>query len=279
MSGEYPRPSGPGSEIRLDDAPELLVASRHIGDAPVVLHIPHSSTALPDILLSGCRPALDLSGEAALMADVATHLVADKIAKMVADTFGGYPAWMRSEISRCLVDVERFDSDEEVMNSVGMGVVYSHAHDRSPLYLDGFAPAGEVLELRRRAYRLYADEMTALCERVRGEHGRLVVLDIHSYATRALPYELNQTGRRPRLCVGVSGAELEESIRESLIGFGGTAGVNSPFSGSYCPLSLMDDANTVSVMFEVRKDAYAHDSGCLDGDVARAMERVLATLG
>lgn len=90
-----------------------------------IRHIPHSSTEIPEsyrepFFLSGEK----LDREVLRMTDWYT-----------AEIFGGggerdlvFP------VSRLLVDVERFENDdEEIMASRGMGVLYTKTHDLRPL--------------------------------------------------------------------------------------------------------------------------------------------------
>ena len=66
-----------------------------------------------------------------------------------------------------------------------------------------------------------------------------MIIDVHSYPTEPLPYELHGDGPRPPVCLGTdpfhTPAGLLAAAEDAFAGFGGT-GVDSPFAGAYVPL-------------------------------------------
>ena len=98
--------------------------------SPVIIHVPHAGlriprSELPSFVLS---PA-DLKAEARRMADLDTH----ELAFQVRDRSGYRPWLFQNEMSRLVMDPERFPDDSEIMNQVGMGVVYTRTSDRQVL--------------------------------------------------------------------------------------------------------------------------------------------------
>ena len=93
-----------------------------------ILHIPHSSTFIPedirsDILLSD----KELVAEIQLMTDWHTDELFDQAASYL-----GYS--IKFAVSRLVVDPERFVDDEsEGMTEVGMGVIYTKTSSGKPL--------------------------------------------------------------------------------------------------------------------------------------------------
>ena len=88
--------------------------------------------------------------------------------------------------------------------------------------------------------------------------GRAVLVDLHSYPVKALPYERHQDARRPPVCLGVdvdhTPATLVERVAPACSVIGQVV-VNEPFAGSYIPLRHFGRDNRVSsVMVELRRD-------------------------
>ena len=90
--------------------------------------------------------------------------------------------------------------------------------------------------------------------------GRAVLLDVHSYPSRALPYELHADGPRPAVCLGVDPVHtppwLLAAARRAFAPLG-PVGVDSPFRGTYVPLAQHGrDRRVSSIMVELRRDTY-----------------------
>src|SRR5664280_1350995 len=100
------------------------------GSSPVIIHVPHSGTWIPDSERSDLL--LDKSGlddELAKMTDWFTGRMAlDALAW--ADASGTV---FVNKASRLLVDPERFLGDDEPMRAVGMGPVYLATSGRGVL--------------------------------------------------------------------------------------------------------------------------------------------------
>ncbi len=79
-----------------------------------------------------------------------------------------------------------------------MGAVYTRTVHREVLRGDGTDPE----PLIERYFRPYARAMTdAVADRLAAT-GRAVIIDVHSYPTEPLPYELHGEGPRPPVCLG-----------------------------------------------------------------------------
>src|SRR5689334_21857582 len=142
--------------------------------SPVVFHVPHAGLAVPADL--DPFPSLpDLDAEVRLMADLHTHLIADAAARTLADAGAEPPSQLRNDLSRVVMDPERFDDETETMNAVRMGVIYPRTHDGAPLY----ATPPDAAEVRRRTerwYRPYGAELTAMVDAAVGRHGRALIV-------------------------------------------------------------------------------------------------------
>jgi predicted N-formylglutamate amidohydrolase len=101
-----------------------------------------------------------------------------------------------------------------------------------------------------------------------------VLLDVHSYSHEPLPYELHADGPRPAICLGTDAFHtppwLLDAAREAFSPLG-TVGTDSPFAGTYVPLSRYGtDARVASLMLEIRRDVL--------GEQEAAVARALAAL-
>jgi len=116
----------------------------------------------------------------------------------------------------------------------------------------------------REFFDAYSLAFTELVQRTVYAHGRAIIVDVHSYPTSPLPYEVHADEPRPQLDVGAddthTSPELLAAVREA---FGHLAvGVNESFHGTYVPLRFYDarDARVQSVMLEIRRDMYMDEA-------------------
>ncbi|MGW5615995.1 N-formylglutamate amidohydrolase [Streptomyces sp. NPDC003877] len=239
------------------------------GGSPVILHVPHSARALPDDVRAGI--ALDdeaLARELDHITDAHTARLAEAAAARAA-----VPPWrFVNRLSRLVVDPERFPDEREEMRSVGMGAVYTRTTHGAPLRPADTDP-GPLVE---RYFRPYARAMTtAVADRLAAT-GRAVIIDVHSYPSRRLPYELHGEGPRPPVCLGTdafhTSAALLEAAREAF----GETGLDSPFSGTYVPLEFHGSQPRVqALMVEIRRDTYMTEPG---GPAGPGLERLAGAL-
>ena len=170
---------------------------------------------------------------------------------------------VRFPISRLVVDPERFLNDaDEPMSRVGMGVIYertSHGHllrhpptqsARQRLIETYYVPHHAALEVA---------VTTAL------KHGHCTILDMHSFPSRPLPYELDQVRDRPDICLGTDEFHTPEWMADELMqrfsAEGLSVAMNRPFSGALVPLRFFRNDNRVkSVMVEVNRQLYLDEA-------------------
>jgi N-formylglutamate deformylase len=223
-------------------------------DSGVILHVPHSSRRLPpdarsSILLDDAALAEEL--------DYMTDAYTDLIATGAADR-----AWLFvNPYSRLAVDPERFPDEREEMASVGMGAVYTRTSHGAAL-----RPPLSTVDLMARYYTPYADAMAGLVDDRLAAVGHAVILDVHSYPSRPLPYELHG-GTRPAVCLGTDSFHTPPWLVEAAsVAFAtlGDVGLDTPFAGCYVPLRhYRRDARVSALMVEVRRDVYMHEPGGL----------------
>jgi N-formylglutamate amidohydrolase len=218
-----------------------------------IVHVPHAATEIPGdvaarLLLAG--PELDR--ELLAMTDRYT------------DELFGLPHQLATVIvypvSRLVVDPERFEVDsQEPMARRGMGVVYTSASDGRQLRVPPSPAEREMLLERfyRPHHRRLADAVNAAL----AAHGRCLVLDGHSFPSRALPYEDDQRPDRPEICIGTDPFHTPEWLRRAAVdgfereGFG--IAVDRPFTGAIVPAEHFRKTLSVrSVMVEVKRALY-----------------------
>jgi N-formylglutamate deformylase len=244
-------------------------------DSPVILHVPHSAREIPADVRKGI--VLD---DAALEREL-DHIVdahTAEIARAAAELAGATPWRFVNRLSRLVVDPERFPDEREEMLSVGMGAVYTRTTHRAPLRREDTDPE----PLLGRYFRPYARAMTEAVRDRLAATGRAVVIDVHSYPTERLPYELHGAGPRPPVCVGTDAfhtpAALAELAREAFAGCGET-GLDSPFSGAYVPLEFYGkDPRVGALMVEIRRDTYMTEPGGPAGPGLSRLASALAAL-
>ncbi|MCC5475556.1 N-formylglutamate amidohydrolase [Streptomyces barringtoniae] len=240
--------------------------------SPVLLHVPHSARAIPHDVRRGI--VLDdaaLERELDHITDAHTAELAERAADLATVT----PWRFVNRLSRLVVDPERFPDEREEMTAVGMGAVYTRTTHRSEL-----RPADTDPEpLLARYFRPYAQAMGEAVAGRLAATGRAVVIDVHSYPTEPLPYELHGTGPRPPVCLGTDSFHtpegLTEAARKAFAGVGETR-LDSPFAGTYVPLEFYGtDARVTALMVEIRRDTYMAEPG---GPAGPGLDRLATAL-
>jgi N-formylglutamate deformylase len=214
----------------------------------VLLHVPHAGTQVPD----WTRPHL-LLDDAALAAEIAalTDHRTDELALAAAALAAVCPAVIVNPVSRFVVDVERLPDEREEMAAVGMGAVYTHGTRGQRIRAAESANSKAHAEALLDAYfRPWGEAVARLVD-----EGATVLLDVHSYPPRSLPYERHADGPRPQVCLGTDPTHtpswLVEAARTAFEGF--EVGLDSPFAGAYVPAGR----TTAALMIEIRRDVHA----------------------
>ncbi|MER5585514.1 N-formylglutamate amidohydrolase [Streptomyces asoensis] len=240
--------------------------------SPVILHVPHSAREIPAEVRAGI--VLD-DGALERELDHITDAHTARIAEEAARRAGTAPWLFVNRLSRLVVDPERFPDEREEMGAVGMGAVYTrttHGGELRPRQTD-------PEPLVARYFRPYARAMTdAVAERLAAV-GRAVVVDVHSYPTEPLPYELHGEGPRPPVCLGTDAFHTPpELLAAARAAFGEVAdvGLDSPFSGTYVPLAHYGkDPRVSALMVEIRRDTYMSEPG---GPAGPGLDRLATAL-
>ncbi len=233
-----------------------------INPRQVILHIPHSSTYIPEQyrkLFYLNKKQLDQ--EVLKMTDAYTDELFE-IPEIPAENRLVFP------YSRLICDVERFRDDQmESMARKGMGVCYTATSSLGPL-----KPVSE--EHRREMLRLYDThhaELTAVADRIIDRYGLGVLIDCHSFASEQLPYEATNESPgsigniRPEICIGTDPEWhtviwLQNCVTEGFLKRGYSVALNYPFSGTLVPMKHYHrDRRLLSVMIEVNRKLYMNE--------------------
>lgn len=245
--------------------------------SPVILHVPHASRELTERARAGLL--LD-DAELADELDNLTDAHTDLIALRAARTTPVRPWIFANGLSRLVVDPERFPDEREEMRAAGMGAVYTHGYAGRRL-----RPSADDPELLEEHFHPYGKAVSDLVTERLAATGRAVIVDVHSYPTLPLPYELHGDGPRPPICLGTDDfhtpASLLAAARSAFAGF--ETAVNTPFAGAYIPLTRYGQDNAVTaLMVEVRRDTYMTEPGGAPheglGEVADALAALVAAL-
>jgi N-formylglutamate deformylase len=237
---------------RADSLSNKVISGK--SDSPIILHVPHSSTHIPLKIVQNLDLTQDfLAFELLQMTDSYT----DTVARIAVEEAKSCPWIFQNCLSRLVVDPERFPDEREDMESVGMGAVYSKTHDQNILRS---VSSSEKEDLLTEYFYPYAEHFSQLVSERLEACGFALIIDVHSYPSKVLPYELNGEDARPPICLGIDDFHTSNLILESasvIFSKFGDVGVNSPFSGTYVPLDYFRiDKRVQSIMIEIRRDLY-----------------------
>jgi len=241
-----------------DDLREAAVRPGH-PESPVILHVPHASRVIPPEVRSGLL--LD-DEELAVELDQMTDTDTDVIAELAAGVAATRPWLFVNPYSRLVVDPERFPDESEVMLAGGMGPVYTRTSTGRRLR-DSADPA-----LRERYYEPYGVALAELVDERLERLGDVIIIDVHSYPSRRLPYERGGIAR-PAICVGTDDWHTPGWLGAVAIdAFFACREIaeNTPFAGCYVPIKHYTvDARVEGVMVEIRRDTYLVEPGEVAG--------------
>ncbi|MFI1721999.1 N-formylglutamate amidohydrolase [Streptomyces sp. NPDC020489] len=240
--------------------------------SPVILHVPHSAREIPaDVRASILLDDTALERESDHIVDAHTS----ELAEAAAGRAEVVPWRFVNRLSRLVVDPERFPDEREEMLAVGMGAVYTRTTHGEVLRAADTDPE----PLLARFFRPYADAMTrAVADRLAAV-GRAVIIDVHSYPSRPLPYELHGDGPRPPVCLGTDAFHTPPALLAGAREAFGRTGVDSPFSGTYVPLEFYGrDPRVAALMVEIRRDTYMSEPGGPAGPGLARLATALAAL-
>jgi len=219
---------------------------------PPIFHIPHSATRIPaDIRKQFLLSEEELEREILRMTDWHTDELFGKFGNVVKIVF---------PVSRIVVDPERFTDDNlEAMSLKGMGVIYTRTSGgyRLRKRLNNV----EQQSLLDRYYYPHHRCLKQVVQLALEDNGRCLVVDCHSFPSKPLPYEDDQSSNRPDICIGTDAFHTPKTIADRILYYfedlGYKTAINRPFSGALVPYSFYEKNKAVSsIMIEVNRGLY-----------------------
>jgi N-formylglutamate deformylase len=200
----------------------------HRGTAPLLISLPHDGSTIPEAIAARMHPAAQRS--------VDTDWHVGRLYESLAKALGA--SVLKPVASRYVVDLNRpADGQALYPGRRETGLVSTIGFDGAPLYHDGKEPTAD--EIQRRVndfWRPYHEALSQELERLRVEHGRVVLWEGHSIRSR-VPMLFD--GQLPDFNLGTADgascntalqarlqASLESQSRYSFV-------VNGRFKGGY----------------------------------------------
>ena len=219
----------------------------------LILHVPHSSTKLPNkegFLVE----AAFLEKEILKLTDWYT----DDLFRMDDSIV------VKADFSRIFCDVERFaDDSKEPMAQVGMGVIYQRTDDNLRLR----EVTQELrLEILNDFYWPHHNKLNRAVESQLKSVGKALIVDCHSFPKVPLKKALDQTINRPDFNIGTDKFHTPNYLIELSEEFfkkkGFSVGLDWPYSGSIVPIKhYKQSKNVESIMLEVNRALYLTGNG------------------
>jgi N-formylglutamate amidohydrolase len=97
------------------------------------------------------------------------------------------------------------------------------------------------------------------------KQGMVVIVDCHSFPSRPLPCDRDQTFPRPQFCIGTDSyhtpTELSRRVVFSLKEMGCDVRINHPYEGTLVPIAYnRKDHRVASIMIEVNRSLYMNEA-------------------
>lgn len=206
----------------------------------MVLHIPHSSTIIPEE-----NDPLNLSDEDFnLMTDWFTHELFHH----------PYSSKVIFNISRLYCDVERFRDDNlEQMASKGHGVVYTMGATNNKIREN----LTQAEYIKKKYYDKHHLSLTQTINKNLSLFPKVVLVDCHSFSDTPLIHE--DSSNRPDFCIGINEGNKPpflDDIISLITQEGYSVLINDPFSGVLVPELFLDNSDVKAIMIEVNRKLY-----------------------
>ncbi len=215
---------------------------------PLILHIPHASTAIPDRSGYLVDDSV-LQRELLLLTDWHTdHLYANATDIAVVAPF-----------SRIFCDAERFTDDaQEVMAARGMGVLYTHTDDGTTMRHVDPRLREHILH---NWYQPHHARLRTAVEQQLNTQGTALVVDCHSYPDAPLQRDLDRTPGRPAFSIGTDPLHTPPELIAAAVAYFAAQGhplaIDRPYRGTLVPTPWYGtDARVRSIMLEVNRALY-----------------------
>lgn len=231
--------------------PRMDVFTLERGNAPLLISLPHDGTQLPPVF------AQRLSEPARALPDTDWH-----VSRLYGFARELGASMLIPQYSRYVVDLNRPPDDALLYpGQNGTGLCPLQRFDGGPVYRDGQAPdSDEIAERRERYWQPYHDALADELDRLRGEHGRVLLWEAHSIRGEC-PFLFD--GRLPDFNIGTADGRSCDPLRqariEALLAAQSTYSwvVNGRFRGGYITRHYgRPDAGIDAVQLELAQRNY-----------------------
>jgi len=228
----------------------------------LLLHIPHASTDVPDYQLYSDAKLVDQ--EINLLTDWATDQIFDilQLDQLVVP------------FSRVFCDVERLPDKDEPMYKKGAGFYYTQTDDGQKLRSEDDDYKNFIWSTYHQAHHR---ELSEKIKQKLQNHNIALIVDCHSFSSKPLQREENQSLSRPDICIGTDGFHTPQPLKKQFIEqfskLGYTVKENMPYSGTIVPLEYLNSEPRVhSLMIEINKKLYMdEDTFTVDEDAVQKL--------
>ena len=241
------------------------IFSLHRGSAPLLVSLPHDGSAIPPALAARMTP------EARRAPDTDWH-----VARLYAFARELGASILVPKHSRYVIDLNRGEDDTSLYPGQNTtGLVPLVRFNGAPVYLPGQEPdAAEVAARIDTFWRPYHAALRDELERIRTQHGRVLLWEGHSIRGSGLPFLFE--GRLPDLNLGTANGTscspaLQARIEAELAAQTDYDWIaNGRFKGGHITRHYGDPANGIdAVQLEISQRIYM-DEDSFDYDAAKA---------
>ncbi|MBK8955216.1 MAG: N-formylglutamate amidohydrolase [Saprospiraceae bacterium] len=223
--------------------------------ASCLLHIPHSSTYIPN--LNGFN-VVELEKNIEILTDWATDMIfnVDGIEKLI------------SPFSRLYCDVERLQDDDEPMFKIGRGYYYTHGFDGKVLRE---LVESDKLKIYRDYYLEHHLKLKREVDKRLSIFGSCIIFDCHSFNDPPVGSILEHP-LSPDICIGTDTYHSPNYLIEYTVNYfknlGYSIELNNPYCGCIIPMEYyLRKANVKGIMIEINKRLYMNKNKLLSSEV------------
>lgn len=163
---------------------------------------------------------------------------------------------IKFKYSRMMCDVERYKSNDEVMNKYGMGYIYSLTSNKEKL----IDINKEYIKHIDKIYDEHHNRIDNECTKILKKNKKCYIIDMHSFSDE-LVNKLFDIKDSPDICIGIN-TTYDKKILDFTLNFfemnGYTVKINYPYSGSLLPNKYTNDNRIITMMIEINRRIYSN---------------------
>jgi N-formylglutamate deformylase len=145
------------------------------------------------------------------------------------------------------------------MSEVGMGMIYTRTAHGQPLKRT--LQPRERRDLVARYYEAHHQRLSKEVMKELEAYGRALIVDCHSFPSRPLPCDRDQSIPRPDFCIGTDAFHTPRALVQAAVRrvqeMGYRVGIDRPYAGTMVPMAFYNkDRRVASIMIEVNRSLY-----------------------